>query len=341
MIWTIVCFLVVLFVLKRYAFGPIQQMIDTRRERIEQAIAEADNARDEARNAARGAPQADRPGEERVGGDPRRGAAPRRRAARPRQAGDRGGPPAAARGDAPPDRAGDRAGARADPRRGRQAVAARGREDHAQVAHRRRPAAADRRGARRDRLLGVSKGAGRSTRSPHLRARAVRGGAGAGDARRRAGAARRAPRGRRRRVDELRLMLENPEVDSRVKQDVLAQIAAGSRRVRRQLRASCSPRRAAPPSIARGRRRVRRARRRRAAHPRRRADDGARAVRRRSSSRFSAASSRPRAARCRPNGKVDPDLIGGLVLQAGSMRLDASVRGRLERLRHDLTHARS
>ena len=37
--------------------------------------------------------------------------------------------------------------------------------------------------------------------------------------------------------------------------------------------------------------------------------------------------------------KVDPDLIGGLVLQAGSMRLDASVRGRLERLRHDLTRS--
>jgi F-type H+-transporting ATPase subunit b len=49
MIWTIVCFLVVLFVLKKYAFGPIQQMIDARRERIEQAIDEADNARDEAR----------------------------------------------------------------------------------------------------------------------------------------------------------------------------------------------------------------------------------------------------------------------------------------------------
>src|SRR5579885_1035881 len=49
MIWTIVCFLVVLFVLKRYAFGPIQQMIDTRRERIEKAIEEADNAREEAR----------------------------------------------------------------------------------------------------------------------------------------------------------------------------------------------------------------------------------------------------------------------------------------------------
>ena len=33
---------------------------------------------------------------------------------------------------------------------------------------------------------------------------------------------------------------------------------------------------------------------------------------------------------------VDPDLIGGLVLQAGSMRVDASVRGRLERLRREL-----
>jgi len=39
--------------------------------------------------------------------------------------------------------------------------------------------------------------------------------------------------------------------------------------------------------------------------------------------------------------KVDPDLIGGIVLQAGSMRLDASVRGRLDRLRQDLAHARS
>jgi F-type H+-transporting ATPase subunit delta len=38
---------------------------------------------------------------------------------------------------------------------------------------------------------------------------------------------------------------------------------------------------------------------------------------------------------------VDPELIGGLVLQAGSMRVDASVRGRLERLRHELATARS
>jgi F-type H+-transporting ATPase subunit delta len=39
--------------------------------------------------------------------------------------------------------------------------------------------------------------------------------------------------------------------------------------------------------------------------------------------------------------KVDPDLIGGIVLQAGSMRLDASVRGRLERLRQTLATTRS
>jgi len=38
---------------------------------------------------------------------------------------------------------------------------------------------------------------------------------------------------------------------------------------------------------------------------------------------------------------VDPDLIGGIVLQAGSMRLDASVRGRLERLRQNLATTRS
>jgi F-type H+-transporting ATPase subunit delta len=33
---------------------------------------------------------------------------------------------------------------------------------------------------------------------------------------------------------------------------------------------------------------------------------------------------------------VDPRLIGGIVLQAGSYRVDASVRGRLERLRQEL-----
>jgi F-type H+-transporting ATPase subunit delta len=34
---------------------------------------------------------------------------------------------------------------------------------------------------------------------------------------------------------------------------------------------------------------------------------------------------------------VDPDIIGGIVVEAGSQRLDASVRGRLEQLRQELT----
>src|SRR6476660_5767180 len=49
MIWTIICFLIALFVLKRYAFGPIQGAIDKRRERIRESIEEADRAREEAR----------------------------------------------------------------------------------------------------------------------------------------------------------------------------------------------------------------------------------------------------------------------------------------------------
>ena len=36
---------------------------------------------------------------------------------------------------------------------------------------------------------------------------------------------------------------------------------------------------------------------------------------------------------------VDPSLIGGLVVQAGSLRLDASVRGRFEQLREELITA--
>ena len=49
MIWTIICFLITLYVLKRYAFGPIQKAIDERRDRIRQSLEEADHAREEAR----------------------------------------------------------------------------------------------------------------------------------------------------------------------------------------------------------------------------------------------------------------------------------------------------
>jgi F-type H+-transporting ATPase subunit b len=49
MIWTLVCFAITFFVLKRYAFGPIQKLIDERRERIRESLEEADRAREEAR----------------------------------------------------------------------------------------------------------------------------------------------------------------------------------------------------------------------------------------------------------------------------------------------------
>jgi F-type H+-transporting ATPase subunit b len=50
MIWTIICFLITYFVLKKWVFGRVQTMLDERRARIRQAIDEADHAREEARN---------------------------------------------------------------------------------------------------------------------------------------------------------------------------------------------------------------------------------------------------------------------------------------------------
>ena len=49
MIWTLIAFGITFFVLKRFAFGPIQKTIDERRDRIRTAVDEADNAREEAR----------------------------------------------------------------------------------------------------------------------------------------------------------------------------------------------------------------------------------------------------------------------------------------------------
>jgi F-type H+-transporting ATPase subunit b len=49
MIWTLVCFAITFFVLRKYAFGPVQRIIDERRQRIRQALDEADSARAEAR----------------------------------------------------------------------------------------------------------------------------------------------------------------------------------------------------------------------------------------------------------------------------------------------------
>jgi F-type H+-transporting ATPase subunit b len=51
MFWTILSFLVVLIVLKKYAFGPIQATLDERRNAIASDIDAAQTARDEAQTA--------------------------------------------------------------------------------------------------------------------------------------------------------------------------------------------------------------------------------------------------------------------------------------------------
>ncbi len=139
--------------------------------------------------------------------------------------------------------------------------------------------------------------------------------------------------------DELRSLLENPEVDSRVKEDVLARVAQGAdeavvnfvRLVAEKGRAAelgeiadeldalvAAEERILDVEIT-------------TAHELSDAEFG------RIVSRIETASGRS----VQAERAVDPDLIGGIVLQAGSQRLDASVRGRLDRLRHDLSHARS
>ena len=178
MIWTIVCFLIALFVLKRYAFGPIQKMIDARREQIRHSLEEADNARDEARRAARRAPQADRPGAERGRADPRRGARRTGEAMEHRMREETEAERQRRhRGDAARDRRRDGARARADPQRGRRPHA-RGDRDRGRPHARLRPRPrAHHRGDRLARLLAPG-GFRDSRRPPHLRRGALLGGEG-------------------------------------------------------------------------------------------------------------------------------------------------------------------
>jgi F-type H+-transporting ATPase subunit delta len=140
-------------------------------------------------------------------------------------------------------------------------------------------------------------------------------------------------------VDDLRLMLENPEVDSRVKQDVLERIAQGSdEAVVNFVKLLAEKGRAAEigeaadefDALVAAEQRI--------------LDVHLTTAHELSDKEFKkilGSIEQASGRKVHAERHVDPDLIGGLVLQAGSMRLDASVRGRLERLRHDLTHARS
>jgi F-type H+-transporting ATPase subunit b len=48
MIWTLVMFAITLFIMKRYVFGPVGDLIEKRRRDIAESIAEAERSRDEA-----------------------------------------------------------------------------------------------------------------------------------------------------------------------------------------------------------------------------------------------------------------------------------------------------
>jgi F-type H+-transporting ATPase subunit delta len=139
--------------------------------------------------------------------------------------------------------------------------------------------------------------------------------------------------------DDLRSLLENPEVDSRVKADVLARVARGAdEEVVNFLRLIAEKGRAGElPEIVDELDGLVAAENRILDVELTTATELSDAEFARILEQIEGASGR----KVQASRKVDPDLIGGIVLQAGSMRLDASVRGRLRRLRHDLAQARS
>jgi F-type H+-transporting ATPase subunit delta len=140
-------------------------------------------------------------------------------------------------------------------------------------------------------------------------------------------------------VPELQALLTNPEVDSQVKSEVLVQIAAGSDElVVNFLRLLAEKGRAGDiaefandlDTLVAAERRV--------------LDVEITTAHELTETYFTevlAQIEKASGRKVKASRKVDPDLIGGIVLQAGSMRLDASVRGRLDRLSHDFALARS
>ncbi len=108
MIWTLVCFVITFFVLRKFAFGPIQKTIDERRERIRSSVEEAENTRREARALLEEHKQLMGQAKSEASeilAEARRAADA---AARARPRGGRGRPAAPARGDAQADRGRDR-----------------------------------------------------------------------------------------------------------------------------------------------------------------------------------------------------------------------------------------
>ena len=334
MIWTLICFAITFFVLRKFAFGPIQKTIDERRDRIRAAVDEADKARDEARELLEQHRQliADAKGEAAdILADARKV------------------------GDAQIERVKEEADAErarrleetkrqidAETKRSldliRSEVADLTLEATARVTGKVLDAEDQRRlideaiaeldfsALERERLVAVAQ---------RMYARALfeaaqeadRVDAVAGDLAALAAAMDDVP--------ELRAFLRNPQIDPAGKADVLAQLAADADElVRNFVRLAAEKGRAGElPEFSKELDAL-------VAQAQNRlsvelttsyelSDDEAQLDRRRRSRR-------PRAERSRPRAPSTRSLIGGIVLQIGSHRADGSVRGRLERLRHEL-----
>ena len=141
-----------------------------------------------------------------------------------------------------------------------------------------------------------------------------------------------------RRVPELRALLENPEIDPRAKQAALGELLVGADElVRNFLLVLVDKGRAAELEhiqdefaalVAAEERRLNME----LTTAYELSDDEAREI----VQQIERASGR----QVEATRRVDPTLIGGFILRAGSMRVDASVRGRLQRLRQELTRRR-
>ena len=139
-------------------------------------------------------------------------------------------------------------------------------------------------------------------------------------------------------MPELEALLDNPETDTRVKADVLERVLGGGDELVRNL-----ARLAAEKGRAGELREITREFDSLVAAQEQVIDVELTTARSLSDEEFGRLVGRIEQAsgrRVQASRSVDPNLIGGIVLQAGSLRLDASVRGRLDRLRQQLSTSR-
>jgi F-type H+-transporting ATPase subunit delta len=134
-----------------------------------------------------------------------------------------------------------------------------------------------------------------------------------------------------REVPELRALLENPEIDHRTKQAALEELLSGGEELVRNFLLVLVEKGRAPEldEIAREFDALVAAEERRLEVELTTAYELSDAEAKEILSQIESESGRQIDA----TRRVDPSLIGGFVLQAGSMRVDASIRGRFERLR--------